>query len=304
VNSGWSEAGHDADAFHRDTQALCPSVRYIHVDGREPEVRFSIWSVADFFISFSDNIQETFGLTPIEAMAAGLPCVVTDWNGYKDTVRDGEDGFRIPTTAPAPGNGGDLAFWFSNEWMNYQNYVGATSQYVAIDYAAAVAAISILVMNPDYRRKLGEQARARAKAVFDWSVIIPQHQALWAEQDARRRAAPPEAFSAANPFRPEPFTLFAGYPTRHLTMTDHVALRPGVTWASASVLLASELLSYSGLNRPSGEEYDQVMGWLAQRPSGRVADLLEIFPEQRRPFIRRGLLWIARYDLITIRPAD
>jgi len=28
-------------------------------------------------------------------MAAGLPCVVTDWDGYKDTVRHGEDGFRV-----------------------------------------------------------------------------------------------------------------------------------------------------------------------------------------------------------------
>ena len=28
-------------------------------------------------------------------MAAGLPVVVSDWDGYRDTVRDGVDGFRI-----------------------------------------------------------------------------------------------------------------------------------------------------------------------------------------------------------------
>jgi glycogen synthase len=48
----------------------------------------------------SDNIQETFGLTPLEAMAAGLPVIVGDWDGYKDTVRDGVDGFRIPSLMP------------------------------------------------------------------------------------------------------------------------------------------------------------------------------------------------------------
>ncbi len=42
-----------------------------------------IWQAADIFTSLSDNIQETFGLTPIEAMAAGLPSVVTDWDGYQ-----------------------------------------------------------------------------------------------------------------------------------------------------------------------------------------------------------------------------
>ena len=40
-------------------------------------------------MSLADNIQETFGLTPVEAMAAGLPCVMSDWDGYRDTVRDG-----------------------------------------------------------------------------------------------------------------------------------------------------------------------------------------------------------------------
>src|SRR4029079_16664641 len=114
VNSGWA-GNAEAETFHHDsTRAFCPSVHYRHVDGRQPDVRFSIWSVADIFISFSDNIQETFGLTPIEAMAAGLPCVVTDWNGYRDTVRDGEDGFRIATVAPAPGAGGDFAYAFAN----------------------------------------------------------------------------------------------------------------------------------------------------------------------------------------------
>jgi glycosyltransferase involved in cell wall biosynthesis len=118
INAGWSEEHEDAAQFHADTRALCPSIHYREVDGRPADTRFSIWSAADFFISFPDNIQETFGLTPVEAMAAGLPCVVTDWNGYKDTVRHGEDGFRVPTMAPGPGNGLDLAYWFAQNWLS------------------------------------------------------------------------------------------------------------------------------------------------------------------------------------------
>jgi glycosyltransferase involved in cell wall biosynthesis len=303
VSSGWAENPKDAEAYHREARALCPSVNYIHLDGREPDTRFSIWSVADFFISFSDNIQETFGLTPVEAMAAGLPCVVTDWNGYRDTVRHGEDGFRVSTTAPPPGFGGDLAFGFANGWANYLHYVGAASQYVAIDFGEAVAAISALVLNPDLRRRMGDQARARARAVFDWAAIMPQYQALWAEQDARRRAAPPEPLAPDNPFRPDPYSLFASYPTRHVALDHHLALSPGVTWEAAAARLAQPLAIYSRLNRPTAAEVEQVFRWLSERPGGPLADLLETFPPGRRPFIRRGVLWLARHDVIGITPA-
>lgn len=41
-------------------------------------------------------------------MAAGLPVVVSDWDGHRDTVVDGENGFRIPTYALPAGSGGLL----------------------------------------------------------------------------------------------------------------------------------------------------------------------------------------------------
>jgi alpha-maltose-1-phosphate synthase len=73
--------------FHNAAQRWAPTVKHLFVNGRDPEVRREIWHAADVFCSLSDNIQETFGLTPIEAMAAGLPVVVSDWNGYRDTAQ-------------------------------------------------------------------------------------------------------------------------------------------------------------------------------------------------------------------------
>ncbi len=52
-----------------------------------------LYSGADIFVSLSDNIQETFGLTVAEALSYGLPAVVSDWDGYRDIVIDGETGF-------------------------------------------------------------------------------------------------------------------------------------------------------------------------------------------------------------------
>jgi glycosyltransferase involved in cell wall biosynthesis len=302
VNSGWAESQSEADAYHRETRALCPSVRYIEVDGRPPDVRFSIWAVADFFISFSDNIQETFGLTPVEAMAAGLPCVVTDWNGYKDTVRHGEDGFRIPTIAPPPGAGGDIAFAFSSQWISYTNYVGAAAQYTAIDYSAAVQAISTLVTNPDLRRRLGASAAARARAVFDWSAIIPQYQALWADLDARRRTASIEPHAPENPFRPDPYRLFGGYPTRYIGFDDRLSLPAGTGVSDAIALLSGALATYSSVNRVTAGQVDSILTWLSERESGTVAELLALFPREKQPFVRRGVLWMARLGAIDLRP--
>jgi len=39
-----------------------------------------LYGSADFFISLSDNPQETFGITLLEAMACGLPLLVSDFN--------------------------------------------------------------------------------------------------------------------------------------------------------------------------------------------------------------------------------
>jgi glycosyltransferase involved in cell wall biosynthesis len=302
VNSGWAESEADAETYHAASRALCPSVHYRIVDGRPPEVRFSIWSVADFFISFSDNIQETFGLTPVEAMAAGLPCVVTDWNGYKDTVRQGEDGFRIPTYAPRPGDGGDFAYWFATGHLSYTGYVGGAAQYTAIDFAQSTSAISALVLNADYRRHLGEQAKAQARRVFDWAAIIPQYQALWAEQNARRRAAPPAPPDATNPFRPDPFTLFGAYPTHHLTPSWSIALSPGMTWDQAAALLANPLANQGAVNRPTLAEIEQLVTWLADRKVATTPQALSIFPVGRHGPIGRGLLWLARFGVITLIP--
>src|SRR5690606_535731 len=122
----------------------------------------------------------------------------------------------------------DIAYAYTTAQISYTAYVSATAQYTAIDLAEATAAISVLVENADYRRGLGERAKQRAREVFDWKAIIPQYQALWAEQNARRLRAPRAAPVLANPFRPDPFTLFAAYPTDHVTHAWQVSLAPGM----------------------------------------------------------------------------
>src|SRR5262249_17249856 len=124
VECGWSDNDAIASAFNEARAKICPSVRSIVLDGREPTQLARAWACADCFCSLSDNIQETFGLTPIEAMASSLPCLVTDWNGYRDTVRDGIDGFAVPTLAPPSGFAADLVFSHALDIQPYGAYIG------------------------------------------------------------------------------------------------------------------------------------------------------------------------------------
>ncbi|MBM3582500.1 MAG: glycosyltransferase family 4 protein, partial [Alphaproteobacteria bacterium] len=186
IECGWHANQFIADAFTEARNRVAPSIGHVLLDGRKDESRKRAWAAADIFCSLSDNIQETFGLTPIEAMAAGLPSVVTDWNGYRDTVRDGVDGFRVPTFMPAPGAGSDLAARHALDIDTYDIYIGCVAQLVAVDEEAAQAALIRLIENPELRKEMGAAARARTKATFDWSVVLASYRALWAELAARR----------------------------------------------------------------------------------------------------------------------
>lgn len=304
IVAGWSANDETTASFHEQTQAFCPSIHYRAVDGRAPETRFSIWAAADFFISFSDNVQETFGLTPVEAMAAGLPSVVTDWDGYRDTVRHGVDGFRIPTTAPRPGLGRDLAYRFANEWITYDTYLAAGAQVTGVDHGAAVAAITALVTNRDLRRSMGQAAARQAQHHFDWSAIIPRYQALWTELAARRKAAAPEAPDAAaivdNPRRLDPFLLFATYPTALLTSSTLLRATRGLSREAIRARLSEHLAALGRWALPTKAEVGVVLDHLANAPQASVAELVALFPFPRQGFLERGLLWLVKFGVVEL----
>ena len=152
-------------AFADARAKLCPSVRSIILDGREPDLRTRAWVSADVFCSLSDNIPETFGLTTIEAMAAGLPVVVTDWDGYKDTVRDGIDGFAVPTMTPPPGAGQRFAIRHALELDSYDSYIGQASTAVVVDIDATTTAFERLASDPTCADAWGRTALPGRKAL-------------------------------------------------------------------------------------------------------------------------------------------
>ena len=210
---GFGESDHrchqEAALFH------APDVPVHFLDGKNPEVVRCCWAAADLFLSLVDNPQETFGLAPVEAMAAGLPVVVSDWDGYRYTVSDGVEGFRVPTLAPAHAwQGEELALQHDHGLLGYQDYVGAVAQHVAVDTDAAAAAIVRLAEDPALRERMGEAGRRTVQQRFDWPVVARLHHQLYAEL-AELRCAGQEHFGleAQHPLRGDPFRDFAAFAT-------------------------------------------------------------------------------------------
>lgn len=150
-----------------------------------PPVQRHIWhAAADVFVSPADSMQETFGLTCIEAMACGVPQLVSDWDGYRDTVVEGVTGYLAPTTWIAADR--DLGLMAPlSEWSRDHF---ALAQSVVVDMDVLRERLVALVENEGLRRQMGEASRARALACFDWATIVARYDALWTELAAMARS--------------------------------------------------------------------------------------------------------------------
>jgi glycosyltransferase involved in cell wall biosynthesis len=237
-------------AYNESMAAYCPSIRATFVDGKDFERYRACWAGADLFVSLSDNIQETFGITPLEAMASGMPVVVSDWDGYRDTVRDGEDGFRIATFAPEPGHTQGVAQAFETGVLNYDYLLYRTCLAVSMDFAMLVDRLTQLIGDPELRNRLGAAGRERARTQYDWAHIYRRYQELWDELTAirlREYEARREEWDRAPRSAPghrDPFAAFAGFSTRTLGPDSQVALAPGASAGAYLALEGSALFSH------------------------------------------------------------
>ncbi len=149
------------------------SIRFFHCPS--DKVKSELYSAADIFISLSDNIQESFGLTVLEAQAMGLPVIVSDWDGYKDTVRHGVTGFRVPTYWCRDSGIDRLARHRKIECYHFRQ-----AQSLAVDIPRFLSYLTTLMNDRTLRARLAGQARAHARQ-YHWRHIIRRYERFWIE---------------------------------------------------------------------------------------------------------------------------
>jgi len=304
--AGWFPDRADGERQYRQAaNAHAPDCAFHIIDGNDRDRLAGLWAASDLFLSLVDNIQETFGITPLEAMAAGLPVVVSDWDGYRYTVRNGREGFLVPTLIgpegslpPALTEGHALGV------KSYQQYVGIIAQHTAVDIGAAAAAIAALAASSDLRRAMGEAGQCRVRDMFDWAVVAPQYRALAAELAEIRRAhgVSTNRLVARRPVKGDPFRDFAGFASSSLAPNTRLRLRDGLGAEDLRKISTIELDMFAANWRGSLGECLIVVNRLGERGEATVAELMESFPRPRRPSVQLNLLWLCKQGLLAWDP--
>ena len=130
----------------------------VHFLGAVPHSRLpAVLRAADLLVLTTEP-PESFGIVLIEAMAAGLPTIATEYPGVRAVVDEGETGLLVP-----PG-----------------------------DANAVAGAIRRLVeAGPSGRTTMGAAGRGKAERLWSWPRLLDRMDAAYAEAIAsrRRRAA-------------------------------------------------------------------------------------------------------------------
>ncbi|NJR20328.1 MAG: glycosyltransferase family 4 protein [Hyphomonadaceae bacterium] len=272
-----------------------------YVDARPRDARRAVWSMGDIFTLPSDNIQETFGLAPVEGMAAGLPVVATDWNGFRDNIRHGEHGFLIPTFQPPNGTGAGLAYGHDAGLIDYDHYIGRPPNMSALITQRQHWRLRLCLMMENFAHTWGAAGQQYVREHLDWSHIIGQYKALFVELAANRSVAQqssPSIWAAQRSTRQDPFALFSTYPTFKVDAQTWVEAcgneadlkrehqsSGNVVWAASMVALP-QMVQLHSLIRSTGK--------------CQIGTILSKVTQEQVVRALNGLAWMAKHNLVAL----
>jgi D-inositol-3-phosphate glycosyltransferase len=265
-----------------------------------PEDDPLLYAAADIFVCPSDGVFENFGLAPVQAMACGVPQVVSDWDGHRETVVHGETGFLAPTLWGPCDPGISLRASFLDRGESMPSLVETT----AVDVRALREQLGALVRSRPLRKEMGRRSRERASALFSVDQVASRYEALWGELSAMARASrarpPPWVDTRCAPL----LDLYRG----HVTEVLGDSVRLTLSEAGASVLEGEEAVPMARLE-PSVVEQTvawKILGALAARgrASGREAGAVvrAVGRAYRRPpdAVWCNLMWLMKYGYVEI----
>src|SRR5882762_5782425 len=233
-----------------------------------PNDKHMLYSGADIFVSPSDNIQETFGLTVAEALSYGLPAVVSDWDGYRDLVSNGETGFLVPSLFPS--NVENLELRDCRISMVEED---SLAQSTTIDIPALSEKIKTLVHNPALRGQMGRAARQSAETHYSWPVIVKRYEELWGESIQMAKTAPWEDAHTSAIFRMSLEKSFGHFATgKRNPHGECFITAEGREWLKRPARFYFLCHLYDS---PTPQRFRQILQVIADRPGISVTTVVE-----------------------------
>ncbi|XPV76166.1 MAG: glycosyltransferase family 4 protein [Desulfovibrio sp.] len=273
------------------------------VPSPDDELKQKLYSSADVFLSLADNPQETFGLTLLEAGAAGLPTIASDYSGYRDIIEPHTTGILIPTLGAnpqmypeTPNTIEELDALAPLLWDNH--YYLMLAQRTAVSVPDLAEAIELFCKNEALRKDMGTKARRRIEENFSWTKVIDQHIALWDELQPmadNELKYNDKDHSLQNPQTIPYSTLFQSYTTN--------VLQPGMmlerTATGDAVYRKKDFpLIYAGMEDLVTPELIHKILFQFRTPKTLQEGLqsMNTIPEEKSSFL---ILWAIKHDLLT-----
>ncbi|MGB1271584.1 MAG: glycosyltransferase family 4 protein, partial [Endozoicomonas sp.] len=241
------------DASHESVQSLLKQAYALNL---ESSIRFELsidderkrwlYAACDIFISLAENIQESFGLAPLEAMLHGAPVVLSDWNGYSELVQDGHSGFLIHTlSADHDGLSRPAGALVSRQAHLIQ------AQGTAVNLSQCAEVVHQLLTDDTLLRQVAEQGRERVQQNFCWEQVVESYHELVSRLN---KEAEQLSCASGRPVGLPYQQVFAHYPSEQVSdemtfMTTDRGIRrllnsePGFFYSELEGLLQSEQIN-------------------------------------------------------------
>jgi hypothetical protein len=211
---------------------------------------------------------------------AELPLVVSDWNGYRDLVQHGVNGFLVPTAdvlSDSLGDHDEIDIAYADGRLNYDQMIGLRSLGVVVDHQAYVQAFHTLLVQPHQRSAMAGAALQVLQQKFSPAAVALAYRGLWADLAEARRSAS-DGVPVADvlpPLLPSYQRLFAHYPTKSFAGMLAEPLVLSGTIDDARLMLCSAM-NQQQLQRLIGGRLERVLEVLNSSTGLSVSALTEI----------------------------
>lgn len=271
----------------------------IDTNGDPSNIR-QYYRAADLFVSIADNIQETFGLTVIQAMACGLPAIVSDWNGYKDTVVHRETGFRIRTywadCDKQISNLGNMRSWIDNHLF--------LAQSVSVDIDEMEVILHRLAIDRELRCTWGEAGRKRAEELYAWPVVVNQYRKLWDECHEKFGQIDLQEWIRGDHdciLSPQYFSRFSHYPSEIISPETKLAVRAARAGLASKTNPTEEVFLPSVMNQVFHPAvFEALRSRLPEWPLTFGTLVTDVSNETGHPcdLVARQIMWLIKYGVM------
>jgi len=241
------------------------------------------------FVSPIDSLQETFGISIVEAMASRLPVIASGFDGYRELVVDGETGVLLPTLwGPTPSALRTLGVMMEPSVRQL-----AIAQNVAPSIGHLEQALSTLISQPQVRERMGLAGQKRARERYAWPVVMKQYLTMWAELSQRLPAQ--NTSELKDPSGPDLYDVFSHYPTDNLGEHQQFYLTEmGRQCATGQYPMPS---MYGEMSPFFNAE---VLKYVVEKTAQRSHTFLQLVESSTHEadLVRFHLLWLVKYGLV------